>query len=66
VAGKGQKASGSRHGRGYHPHLVEVDLGAAEPHGAIRARQMGHHVQRTEVSGYRGEVAAVDVLDDRT
>ena len=26
----------------------------------------GHHVQRAEVGGYRGEVAAVDVLDDRT
>ena len=40
--------------------------GASEPRGAIRARQTGHHVQRAEVGGYRREVAAVDVLDDRT
>src|SRR5260370_42299488 len=36
MPGTARRERGYRHGRRYHAHRVEVDRGAAEPHGAKR------------------------------
>src|SRR6516165_4504385 len=46
--GNSEKNARSSSGRRYHPHRVEVDWGAAEPHGAKRSAETPQNGGRAE------------------
>src|SRR6266436_1455238 len=53
MPGTARRERGYRHGRRYHAHRVEVDRGAAEPHGAKRNSKTPQNGGGAERAGHR-------------